>query len=174
MGNSLAFTDLEPGADYAFEVSTVCAVLESDTTALDTVKLNCPPPEIVATVTDPYTATLAKQGGWNSALIQDMLFAVRPLGEEEWTYHNRAAYFNFTTVSELNDLTDYEAMAYQVCEVGDTSAWSVPIQFSTPVDCRVPEELGVEELYVGGADVRWDVTGSVTQWEVRYRDHSPD
>ncbi|MEL7163723.1 MAG: hypothetical protein AAFN92_23390, partial [Bacteroidota bacterium] len=75
-------------------------------------------------------------------------------------------------LAPLEDYTTYEARAMTTCRSGEDAPWSDTLQFRTPVDCRTPENLGVVMLYTDGADLRWDVTGTVTEWEVRLLDSS--
>ncbi|NJC27687.1 fibronectin type III domain-containing protein [Neolewinella antarctica] len=154
------------GAEYNYNLKSNCSVNVSELTATDTATLNCAPPGMVAAVNTQPTATLVILRRTSPTLTRNRL-DYRALGDTDWLTSGTGR--SGGKLDSLNDLTTYELRATSTCRSGQDSPPSDTIQFSTPVDCRTPDELMVTNLETNTATIAWATTGSVSQWEVRYR-----
>lgn len=159
--------NLEGGARYEFRLQSDCDVNLSDWTVIDDFTLLCSPPsELSVSEITPFTA-LATIGGL-SPTAGTHEYSYRLLGDSVWTAITRAT--STTTLEDLNDLSTYELRVRTRCSAGQFSVWSDTLQFQTLVDCRVPTNLGVADMTTNSANIRWDITGTITRWEIRYYD----
>jgi len=141
--------------------------LVSDWTVIDDFTLLCSPPsELTVEDITPFTAQVTIDG--LSPTAGNHQYSYRLLGDSTWTAITRAT--PTTILEELDDLSTYELRVRTRCAAGQFSVWSDTLQFTTLVDCRVPTNLGVANMTTNSADIRWDVTGTITQWEIRYYD----
>ncbi|OAV43829.1 hypothetical protein [Lewinella sp. 4G2] len=154
---------LTPGTLQEYRLSSVCAVNESDTMAIKDVELDCVIPEIYADQIDKFSAQLTNLS--STSMLGRNSFEYRKRGDTTWVA-TRTQTGPFFTLRGLEDYTDYEARGFSGCPGGQISEPSAPVYFRTLVDCRVPTELGVTNLTNNRMSVRWDVTGTVEQWEI--------
>ncbi|MEM1357928.1 MAG: hypothetical protein AAGF89_07010, partial [Bacteroidota bacterium] len=170
-GATETLDNLLPGGSYEIEALSECGVNRSAYTTRDTFHLACAPPELLVSDVQIDRATFSLPTiSPNSGNHQ---FAIRELGDSAWIDFNAISPYAFAFRTDLQDLTTYESRAKSVCPSGEVSPWSDTVQFTTPVDCRVPENLGVVSLSTSGAQLRWDVTGTITEWQVRLLEQDP-
>ncbi|WP_020570692.1 fibronectin type III domain-containing protein [Neolewinella persica] len=159
VGNSGTLTDLAPGEAYEIEAVSQCAANNSYVSAPQSLVLDCAPPEL--RVTDITVSSAQLQAFGLSPAAASNGFSYRVVGAADWILVDSAY------LTGLDDLTEYEARARTTCTSGEDSEWSNPVRFETPVDCRVPNELGVTSLSSVSAGLRWATTGSNERWEIR-------
>ncbi|MTB52350.1 fibronectin type III domain-containing protein [Lewinella sp. W8] len=159
--------ELEGGARYEFQLQSDCGVNLSEWAPVATFTLLCAPPEQLAVDELTYESARAFIAGL-SPTAQSHEFSYRLLGDSSWTTISSPT--GEVDLLNLDDLATYEIRVRTRCEAGQFSVWSDTLQFDTPVKCLVPENLGLAHLTHDRADVRWDVTGTVTRWEVRFLD----
>ena len=77
-----------------------------------------------------------------SALITPAVYGSTPIAYElqigEMTQFTTLDSVNLVTLFSLPAETSYEVSVRAICGVGDTSAWSEPVSFTTPTTCGVP------------------------------------
>ena len=163
VGDSALLQPLAPGSNYQFKLSSRCALNESYPTPQLEVALACQPALVAAEAVDSTTGEFYMLS--NNAFFGQNYFEYRRLGDTTWLNSRNLP---GTTVLQpyLEDLTTYEVRGRATCADESLSPYSPIAQFTTPVDCRVPTELGVTRLTHNEMELRWDVTGTVRQWEV--------
>ncbi len=167
LADSVWLADLYGGARYRFRLQSECGVNQSGWTAIDTFTLLCAPPNEVAVSNLTYESAQVNIGGL-SPTAGDHEYSYRRLGDSVWLV--LTANSSQAILEELNDLSTYELRVRTRCQAGQYSVWSDTLQFDVPVKCLVPENLGVRALTSSSADIRWDVTGTVSTWEIRFYD----
>lgn len=161
--------NLDGGARYVYRLQSDCEVNISEWSEIKEFTLLCAAPDdlSVGDIT-PFTARVTIDGLSPSAGTHE--YSYRILGDTSWLSLTRSG--TTATLQELDDLSTYEVRVRTRCRSGEFSGWSDTLQFETLVDCRVPTNLGVADMTTNSVDLRWDVTGTVTRWEIRF--YNPD
>lgn len=159
--------DLDGGARYVYRLQSDCEVNISEWSEIQEFTLLCAAPDDLS-VNDitPFTARIDIAGLSPSAGTHE--YSYRLLGGTEWLSITRSG--ATAKLQELNDLATYEVRVRASCRSGEFSGWSDTLQFETLVDCQVPTNLGIASMTSNSAAIRWDLTGTITQWEIRFYD----
>lgn len=162
--DSVFLSDLNGGSRYQFRLQSDCGVNLSEWSAIDEFTLLCAPPDQLSVDEITHESAQVTIAGL-SPTAGTHEYSYRRLGDSVWQSITRGT--AIATLLNLDDLATYDLRVRTKCDAGQFSIWSDTLQFSTLVDCRVPTNLGVAALSPTSADLRWDVTGTVTRWEVR-------
>ncbi|MEI8280722.1 MAG: phospholipase D-like domain-containing protein, partial [Bacteroidota bacterium] len=128
--NSVAISGLTPGANYEFQVQTVCSSgtsIFTSSSTFTTLNLPCSTPiglSVVLTTSTSATVSWTAVSGAISYIIQ-----YRPVGSSTWSSTNSAT--NIATITGLTPGTNYEFQVQTVCSAISTSSYSTTSNFST-------------------------------------------
>ena len=161
--DSLVLIRLAPGLPHEIQLSSTCAVNESTPRDTLPVVLDCIQPNIWAYNEGVSTANITNTS--QLVTVGSNWFEYRKYGDTTWIATRPGPIYDIG-LSGLDDLTVYEARSYSTCPNGDTSRASLVTRFTTEVDCRTPTNLGVVAAQPNVVEIRWDVTGTITRWEV--------
>ncbi|MFK8162695.1 MAG: fibronectin type III domain-containing protein, partial [Lewinella sp.] len=165
--DSVFLSELNGGSRYEFRLQSDCGVNLSEWSPIDEFTLLCAPPDQLSVDSITHESAEVTIAGL-SPTAGTHEYSYRLLGDSVWQSITRST--PVATLLNLDDLATYELRVRTRCDAGQFSVWSDTLQFETLVDCRVPTNLGVSALSPTTAGLRWDVTGTVTRWEVRVWD----
>lgn len=94
--------------------------------------------------------------------------AYKPTSASTWnTEFVSAPTYNF---SILTTATTYDVKVRAICAVGDTSAYTAIVNFTTGTQsCATPTNLTATAINTAGATIAWTAGGSETSWELDYK-----
>ena len=167
-------TGLTGSTNYHWYVRSVCDVNTTD--GVDTVSLwvgpeafttvpTCAQPTgLNATVNTPNDADL----NWTAGLETEWEIEYGMSGFAQGAGTSSVTLTNPTNVSGLTANTSYDYYVRAICAPGDTSAWSGPFTFMTPISCFDPTGLGISNLTTTSVDMNWTAGGVETEWMIEY------
>ncbi len=158
-GNTYNLTNLKAGTDYVFRVQSVCNAAAGDmsewteTAAFKTADLTCFAPTGINVTASFSQAEVVWEGD-----ADQYQFAYRQGTDAStpWTtvfVVNAKKYL----LTGLKAETVYQVRLRSICAVGDTSAYSQPVDFTTTAvtPCPVPTQLRVEDTTFTSAKLAW-------------------
>jgi gliding motility-associated-like protein len=129
------------------------------------------PTNLAVTVLSPFSASLTwtQPANPNSSVATQWEVVVQPFNggyptapPTVYTTTNPTNYI----VTGLTSDTNYEYYVRAVCSSTDSSVWTGPKPFTTPVSCPQPTAVTSVSTSLTEATVSWTENGSATQWEI--------
>jgi len=167
-------TGLTASTDYHWYVRAVCDLNTTDGTdtvsywvgpEMFTTAVSCPQPtSLNTTVNSPNDADLA----WTAGLETEWVIEYGPAGFTPGTGTSSVTNTNPTNVTGLSPNMAYDFYVAAVCAPGDTSDWSGPNTFNTPISCFDVTGLNTTNVTATSADLNWTAGALETEWMVEW------
>lgn len=169
LDSTVLLQNLSGGGVYRYQMRSICEANESEWTEVDQFTLLCAAPGLVEAGDISYESALI-QLGQLPPTGQSYQIDYRLSGDASW--RTASAVYGLGRLIELDDYSYYDVRAKSTCSSGAESGYSDTIQFFTPVKCLVPENLIADDIQPFSANVVWDETGTMMEWEIRIKDTS--
>ena len=168
---STTLSNLYPGINYTFEVSTKCLGYSSAYSIIDTFQTvsspaNCiVPNQLNTSGVSASSATLS----WNTLVVADSFLVRYSLnGTTNYLYkYVVGGGSNTTTISGLAAGRAYQFQVTSIC-LGVSSGYSVSFIFNTPGVCVKPHGLTATSITTSSAVIGWSPLVSGNNFRVRY------
>ncbi len=172
-GTTCRLTNLNAGSSYVFRVRAACNALAGDmsnwseTAAFSTQSLTCIAPTGIEVNPSFSLAEVTWQGDADNYQI-----AWRRAGETSMPWTTDFVAGQAFTIRGLRAETIYHVRLRSICAVGDTSAYSDVVAFTTIAEpvCPLPTQLRVEDTTLTSAKMVWNGNEQHEGYLFRFRE----
>ena len=157
---------LSYGQTYFVNVKAINGAGLETISSSDGIQLPCDTPTNVTLTTNSLTTTAASFTWTAVAGATSYNVNYRVIGAATWI--SATSITNSIALSGLTNTTNYELQVATVCSVG-TSAYTLPINFTTLTPCGVPSGITISGITATSANISWAAISGATSYTIRYR-----
>ncbi|MEO5572698.1 MAG: fibronectin type III domain-containing protein [Bacteroidia bacterium] len=162
-------TSLTPGANYEWQVSTVCAggsSIYTISTTFTTQPLNCVAPTNLSTTNITSSSATFNWTAASGATSYNLQYRI--VGTSTWTTGTSTT-TSFNAFS-LTSVSNYEWQIQTLCSGGSTSSFSSSVNFTTLTPpCNYPQNIYTTNIASTSATLNWSALTGGVSYTVHYR-----